>query len=227
MSAGSCPWGRLEPAPRGPQAIPCLVSQSFLLGNQDAASGHTVGGWGSIPQGLGSMGCERLAGAPTHRCMSDRLRGGRTSGGSRTWGPCPCPHSCAGSLRFHSYRLLVRPRVHARVYKQNNKTISLLLLAISFKGSGRGVRVRDDESEAQASLDTEPLWAGGQNCSLPRVPWAGTENGLWVIWALDRAHSGCTRTVFVERKGLSGTILPFLGCKGHFKTASLDGPKVC
>ena len=119
------------------------------------------------------------------------------------------------------------PRGHARVYKQNNKTISLLLLAISFTGSGRGVRVRDDESEAQASLDTEPLWAGGQNRSLPRVPWGGTENGLWVIWASDRAHSGCTRTVFVEIKGLNGTILPFLGCKGHFKTASLDGSKVC
>lgn len=58
-------------------------------------------------------------------------------------------------------------------------------------------------------------------------PWGGTENGLWVIWALDRAHSRCTQMVFFERKGLSGTILPFLGCKGHFKTASLDGPKVC
>lgn len=58
---------------------------------------------------------------PTYRCMCDRLSGGRTSGGSHTWGLCLCPHSCAGSLRFHSYRLLVRPKVYTRVYKQNNK----------------------------------------------------------------------------------------------------------
>lgn len=57
---------------------------------------------------------------PTYRCTSDRPHVGRTSGGSHTWGPCPCPRSCADSLRFHSYRLLVSPKVYTRVYKQNN-----------------------------------------------------------------------------------------------------------
>ena len=121
----AAPGGRPEPAPLAPGGI--LVSfLSFLLGNQDALGrGHSpatrwVGG-GSVPRGAGRHRARALAGAPTHRCTSGRLSAGRTSGGSRTWGPCPCPHSCAGSLRSHSYRLLVRPRVHVRVYKQNNR----------------------------------------------------------------------------------------------------------
>lgn len=80
------------------------------------ATRHTLSG-GRMVQG--SQQC--LAKAPTYRCRSDRLRGGRTSGGSHTWGLCLCPHSCAGSLRFHSYRLLVRPKVCVRVYEQNDK----------------------------------------------------------------------------------------------------------
>lgn len=60
---------------------------------------------------------------PTYRCMSDRPHAGRTSGGSHTWGPCLCPRSCADSLRFHSYRLLVSPIVYTRMYKQNNNRI--------------------------------------------------------------------------------------------------------
>lgn len=74
----------------------------------------TSGGWlTSGPHGAfqGSRGCRgaSAAQAPTYRCTSDRPSGGHTSGGSHTWGRCLCPHSCAGSLRFHSYRSLVRP----------------------------------------------------------------------------------------------------------------------
>lgn len=73
-------------------------------------------GWLRGRVALGGRGAK----PPTHRCTSGRPSGGRTSGGSRTWGPRPCPRSCAGSLRFHSYRLLVRPEEHMRVYKQND-----------------------------------------------------------------------------------------------------------
>lgn len=120
------PWGRPKPAPRAPGGISCLVSGASSLETGGAPRGVAAvgphGGWvGGAPRGgPGGTGCERLAGVPTHQCTSGRPSGGRTSGGSRTWGPCPCPHSCAGSLRSHSYRLLARPRGHARVYKQNN-----------------------------------------------------------------------------------------------------------
>ena len=107
------------------------------------------------------------------------------------------------------------------------KTISLLLSAVSFEGSGRGVRARDDESEAQTSLDISPSGLVEGTAHSLEGPWGGTENGLWVIWTSDRAHSGCTQVALVERKGLSWTILSFLCCKGHFKTAGLDGPSVC
>ena len=39
---------------------------------------------------------------------------------------------------------------------RTTKTISLLLLAVSFEGLGRGVRARDDEREAQTPLDISP-----------------------------------------------------------------------
>lgn len=103
----------------------------------DGRRPHPWGPWGAHRAPLGGVlanvramrcalrggvapGCQSRARVRTHRCTSDRLSGGRTSGGSHTWGPCPCPHSCAGSLRFHSYRLLVRPKVYVRVYKRNN-----------------------------------------------------------------------------------------------------------
>lgn len=122
------PPGDARSQPHGPQGAFLVLFPElppWKPGRQGVwpLSGRTVGGWvGGEPRGgPGGTGCERLAGVPTHQCTSGRPSGGRTSGGSRTWGPCPCPHSCAGSLRFHSYRLLVRPRVHVRVYKQNNK----------------------------------------------------------------------------------------------------------
>lgn len=80
-------------------------------------------------------------------------------------------------------------------------TISLLLLAVSFEGLGRGVRARDDEWEAQTSLDISPSGRVDGTAHSLEGPWGGTENGLWVIWTSDRAHNGYTQTGLVERKG--------------------------
>lgn len=101
-SSGKLSSGPLPPPPL-PWDLPFLLSLGVLLGTGEEARGPA----GARP-------------VLTHRCTSDRLSAGSTSGGSHTWGPCPCPHSYAGSLRSHSYRLLVRPKVYTRVYKQNN-----------------------------------------------------------------------------------------------------------
>lgn len=121
----------LQSAQRDPQQRRLVPGLSAL--------GASAGGFPSAPWGtlflaslqlpfleMGTRGCWLTSGmhgafrggrgasvakAPTYRCTSDRPSGGHTSGGSHTWGLCLCPHSCAGSLRFHSYRSLVRPRV--------------------------------------------------------------------------------------------------------------------
>ena len=115
----SSPWGR-PPAPSVPWGAPFLFPPLASFLETRMQWGVATFGPHGHPGGKGGAECWCLAKALTHRCTSDRLSAGRTSGGSRTWGLCPCPHSCAGSLRFHSYRLLVRPKVYIRVYKQND-----------------------------------------------------------------------------------------------------------
>lgn len=68
----------------------------------------------------------------THRCRSCCQSAVHTSGGSRTLGPCPYRHTCAGSRHFRSCTLL---RTSAHMWTQTRTLNTLGLEVTSYCGN--------------------------------------------------------------------------------------------